>query len=790
MRGEADFHPLKWNSKPRLLEKRNYSFDKSYLGSFKDHVPDYYQSGYQIGGRCSSSKYGAETWSNVLHHIARNPLSLNAFSKGLRESTGKNQAGLYAETFNDLRLNWNVEDKALNKSQFDKITKDQKYYTSYRFPHYVNDSMIFAVKYSINDLTRFVLVNPTGNEKQIFTPGNISEESVSFADNKVFWIETKPDPRWTNRELSHLRIYNIKDDQMFEKVYREKMYAPTLSFDGQYLACVKVDLKNNCSILLLSPKTGEIIKDVPAPDNLFFITPSWAEKENELYAVVLGDKGESLVKFNPFTNKISFLLPFTYNNLVRPIQRGNSVFFNSSQSGVDNIYALDLVENKAFKVTSSRFGTTDPQLSKDAKNMVYGDYTSNGFCIAATSIKMENLTPVIASQSADYKSADKIASQEKGIIDLTQKDSIHYRSERYSKFANLFYFHSWAPFHIDPENEDLRPGVSLLSQNKLSTAVTQLGYDYSTINKTGKWFAKFDYTGLYPVLGFETDYGDGKSQYYQITEHTNQQGQIIRIDTSLVGFTYKQLNINGSLKIPFNLTHGKMYRFIQPEFQIAYTNILLGSSVPAGIFHGTIIPLTYRLYANNYLALGARDIQPQFGQEINLVYRSTPFGDHDYGNIWSGEGTLYLPGFAKHHGFRFYGGYQQKSSSHSSFTDLINYPRGYQSLMNTELFTIRSDYVMPLFYPDWSLGKFSYFKRVSLRMFYDYGNAVIPIIQQNTKIQQGFSSVGGELSIDCHFLRFIVPSTIGIRESYLIESKSNATEVLFTVNFNQFRTSK
>ncbi len=190
------------------------------------------------------------------------------------------------------------------------------------------------------------------------------------------------------------------------------------------------------------------------------------------------------------------------------------------------------------------------------------------------------------------------------------------------------------------------------------------------------------------------------------------------------------------------------------------------------------------------MALSTRDIQPAFGEVIDLVYRYTPLGDHNYGTIWSAEGILFLPGLTKHHGLRFYGGFQEKSSANSLYSDIINYPRGYQNLMNSELLTLKSDYVLPLFYPDWSLGKLSYFKRVSLRIFYDYGRALIPINQQNTKLQLGFSSMGGELMIDCHFLRFIVPATIGVRQSYLIENKSSNTEVLFTVNFNQFRTPK
>ena len=776
--------------KAQVLEKGIYRYDKAYLGSYRDYVPDHYQMGYQMVAGVRS-KYGAKTWSDVLHQVARNPLGINSFAKGLKKNTGKNHNGIYNEIFNDLKLKWKHEDHITSKSGRERITLNQNSYTSYRWPYFINDSTIFAVKYSMDDVTRFVLIHPDGTESKIFTPGRVSEESVSAANNKIFWIERKPDKRWANRELSLLRILDLKDGKLFERVFKEKIYTTSLSSDKQFLSSVKIDNENNCAVLLLSPETGRIIKDTPVPDNLLFITPAWAEKENEIYAVALGSKGKSIVKFNPFTTTIEYLLPFTANNLVRPVQRGKYLYFNSSQSGTDNVHAIDLDENKAFRVTTARFGTSDPQLSEDGKSLLYSDYTANGFSIARMSILEEYLITADPSKTSSNEVADKIASQERGVPEMEQIDSTAYQSKPYSKIANLFNFHSWAPVYVDADNEEVRPGISLLSQNKLSTAVTQLGYDYSTINKTGKWFLKFDYSGFYPVVGFDIDYGKGKSQYYSITQHRNQQGQITGTDTSLVDFSFTQLNMNGTVKIPFNLSHGKMLRLVQPEFQIGYTNINLGTSVPEDIFHGTFIPLTYRVFATNYQILSTRDLQPRFGQTLNLLYRHSPFGNisdkTDYGNIWSGEVNLYLPGLVKHHGIRIYGGYQQKSPATRSFSDLIDYPRGYKSIMNNELLTFRTDYVMPLFYPDWSLGKLSYVKRISLRTFYDYGRIRIPANQNSTTFLLDRSSIGGEVMIDLHFLRFIVPSTIGIRQSYLLESKSSNLEVIFSINFNEFK---
>ena len=770
----------------QVLEKGTYSYDKSYLGSYKDFVPDYYQLGYQMvtGARV---KYGADIWGKVLHNVARNPLSVTPFSRGLKKNTGKNQKGLYTEIFNNLKENWIKEDNNLYKNTFNRITEKSKNYTDYSFPFYVNDSTFFAIKNSIDDQQRFVLITRNGKEKRIFTPGNILEKSLSVADNRIFWIENKPDPRWANQEFSLLRILNLNNGKLFEKRFKEKLFAPKLSFDGQYLACVKVDEKNNCSILLISPANGKFIKETPTPQNLFFITPVWSEKENVMYSVVLGKDGKSLVKFNPFSNEMNYLLPYSYNDLKDPVQKGNFVFFNSSQSGIDNVYAFDILKNKTFQVTSSRFGTQSPQLSAEGKKMVYCDYTAYGFSLVEISTEKVKKIEIDSSLIYENKLAREISEQENNIIPRV-KDSLLYNSKKYSKIGHLFNIHSWAPFRIDTENEEIRPGFSVLSQNMLSTAITQVGYDYSTINNTGRWFAKFDYLGLLPDLSFNVDYGRGKSHYYQVTQYKDQQGRIIRIDTTLVGFSYKELNLNADVKIPLNLTHGKYIRILQPEFQAGFTNISLDRSVPRSIIHGTIIPLTYRLYASNYLTSGIRDLQPRFGQIMDLMYRNTPFGDNNYGSISSAEGTLFFPGLFKHHGIRIYGGYQVKNSNFSSFSDLINYPRGYQSIINDKLFSLRSDYILPLFYPDWSLGKLTYIKRISLRAFFDHGEAVIPANNREIMLFNSFNSLGTELTINCHFLRFIVPSTIGLRQSYLLESRKNIFEFLFSLNFNGFRT--
>jgi len=114
------------------------------------------------------------------------------------------------------------------------------------------------------------------------------------------------------------------------------------------------------------------------------------------------------------------------------------------------------------------------------------------------------------------------------------------------------------------------------------------------------------------------------------------------------------------------------------------------------------------------------------------------------------------------------------------------YPRGYKSFTNRQLFTLRTDYTLPLLYPDWNLGRWIYLKRINLRGFYDYGWTEALASQNNQRINYNFSfkSYGAEVTTNCHFLRFKAPANLGVRYSYMPDLNDYRLDVLFSVNFS------
>ena len=144
---------------------------------------------------------GEMSGAKVLHHIARNPLGLNSLSKGLLLATGKNQDEHYLDIMDKLKnthpFKFDIQDDTVNVDK--QLVKPSSCYTSYRYPYFIGDSSFVALKSSLQDIPCFVLVDRNQQEQVLFVPGTILDESVSFSNGKLVWIETKPDLRWTQQ---------------------------------------------------------------------------------------------------------------------------------------------------------------------------------------------------------------------------------------------------------------------------------------------------------------------------------------------------------------------------------------------------------------------------------------------------------------------------------------------------------------------------------------------------------------------------------------------------------------
>ena len=294
------------------------------------------------------------------------------------------------------------------------------------------------------------------------------------------------------------------------------------------------------------------------------------------------------------------------------------------------------------------------------------------------------------------------------------------------------------------------------------------GWVYNVNEQTGKFYTSLSYRGWYPEIDFLFDIGN-RSAYAQY------QGS-----SETFRFTWQETNFTTTISIPFNFSHGRFSRSLQPSIGSTITGIQHNSSTPEKFTKGMIQTMDYRITSSQYLHSNQKDVYPRLGQSIDVTYRNTPFGGNDMGSIFGASANLYFPGIIRHQGIWLYCGYQHHTEKYLpayTFSDIISYPRGYTGSYDRELFSVKFNYKLPLLYPDLSVGSVLYLKRIKLNLYYDWANG------KNPGYINEYQSAGGELTVDFHLLRFVLPIEMGVRSIYYPSTGGFGFEFLYSISY-------
>jgi hypothetical protein len=773
--------------KAQVVNKGVFSFEKAYLGSYKDYVPDHYKLGYFLVGE-SRAKFGNNMWSKAIETLARKPFSINPVEKVVKQSTGLNQRDLYASIFNGLQDEWLREDHSYIPGNYNAVTAPLTEYTNYRYNHFLKTGEMISLKSGFEQIPAFIRIDEKGNEKVITIPGQIFEESVSYRNNLITWSEFVPDPRWEHSGKSILRIYDIEKRELRSITPEFKCFAPSISPDEHNVAVVEADFSNHYYLSVYDVRSGALISRFKTSENNYFFNPVWKDNSS-LYAVVLNREGKKIAMINPFNHEIIILITQDLGEIKHLYPQGDKLFFISSYAGKNELYSLTIGDGSLRREVTARFGIESPAFSEDGKSLLVSDYTADGYRLIRIYRDKLHGEPIFSIQKANYVLAESLAKQERGVVDFTPDDSTRYISKPYRK--GLLNFHSWEPFTFDINTYEFQPGISFLSQNLLGTNVTSLGYKWNLTENAGQTFVNYEYRGLYPVFSVELTNGKRAGKYSIINVYHNQAGAEIRRDTVTTRYSWDQTTFSLDMRMPLNLTRGRYYRMLQPELKYGIIWNGYNKSTPEKIELGNLNTMVFRLYYHQLLRQSLKDIQPGWGFVVDGTYRYTPGGDYDLGLLKSLQLVNYWPGFMKNHGFSTYAGFQMRQGVKDkySFGDVISMPRGTQRIDNNKLFRSSVAYSMPLMYPDWNLGKLVYLKRIKATLFYDFA------WMERNRIQNGnitgtftekISSVGLDLSGDANFMRFYAPANVGLRTIYLPQTGKFVFGFLYSVDFTSF----
>ena len=745
-----------------------YGYDKMIGESYKDFTPNYYVFGYLMMNhlRNLDSTAWKNTFRDILYRIPVNPVN-----RGLKRETELTKKKLYDSTFAFMERNWKETDRhgfteypALNV----KMSRD---YVNHYSPFRAGEGSIISLRTSLSDPSRFVMTDEkSGKEHVLTTTGYIYPYIFSFADSTLVWSEIIPDIRWDNRDYSVIRKMDLRDGAVNQITFRTRYEAPVLSPDGRTIVAVSSTPDLRCSLVFLDATTGEVLMDVIPPGNLILQRPAWSSDGRAVTVVTLSDEGEGIMTYRPTGKRWTLNMTEGATDIIQAELFNDTLFYLAQGDGSDNIYRIT-DDTVITRVTRSRYGISGFSISGD--EIMFSDYTADGFAISAERTSADCGRP----SGSMFGVIPEVAPLPSGSATNDQHDYIVPESTPYRKFPHLFNFHSWLPFYADIDElmtdpTTISPGVTLMSQNLLSTLVTTAGYEYyqgSHYLHTGiKW------KGWHPVIEADLRYGG---------EQTVSKDTVSRPDpASIIG----DLSLNVSIYDQLWFAQGKFRQLLIPGFYFSFNNRYTYIPEEKG-YDKNLIFLTGRLYFSNTFRMAYRDINPRWGQVIDLRYTGAPWDADLYGARKYARGILFFPGVAHNHSLAIRAGYEDQTPIKKLIlNNTISRPRGYDnSLISEKLVSVSADYTMPLFYPDLAAGSLLYLKRIRGSLFYDrmkgWGIHDYSAHEYATHAVS-FSSMGAELLADFFLLRIPFEISAGASAGYTPDEDRFFVRGVFSVN--------
>ncbi len=758
-----------------------YSFDKWFLGSYKDYTGSKYALGYDMTAY-ARHEYGNDIWDKVTTRYIKRFLNIPPFTKALKHHTGIGKDELFHKTFSFLRKDWERQDNAYFQSNFrpqyllDEFTD----YTAYKYPVAINESQVIALKSSLKDINSLVMLSP-GKKERLTWVGSINSKLI-LNNRRIYWTEYVSGLRWSHENHSVLKYYDLATRKTVTVTPGKRYQAPAIDPKGNIAAVSEFAENGDNRIILIDIEKGKEMQSFSSPGNAFAKDMTFSDN-GQVYAVLVGDNGITIQWVDIASGIWSKTLDETWANINDISWNNGKLYFESGLDGTNNIYELDTASGQAYKITTARFGAFTPTLSNHDK-LYFADFQNGGYRPATAELSTLTRDKANFKETYRFALAESISEKEAFNADTVQLKEVEFKPKRYSKLLHVPRIHSWSPVYFDVSDiismdvDDfstiVKPGVMVLSQNVLNTAIGQAGYYYRNGSHYGK--LDFTYTGFYPVIDLEMTYGGDAFDAGWVTDEEKKRESLMSRYTDRTLF-----EAEAKVYIPFNLTRNHYIRGIQPMLTYYFTNNRLQQHASKDYNYFQYLMPELRFYS--YRRMATRDILPRLGYQFRLQGVTPLNGGDLYGQLYAARLTTYLPGLFANNSLMIRLGYQYQHMDKKLMfvpVKIIDAPRGYSySTATHQLFDLKADYAFAFAHPDWSLGSVAYVKRLRSNLFFDLAaNQRVEKDKWTTR-----SSAGVDLLLDWNVLQIEFPLTTGVRMIKPFEKNGISAEFLFSIAF-------
>ena len=749
-------------------DRRN--IDRWFCGSYRDHIPDHYELGYQI---CSYAweRYGENIWDKVAWYGSRNPYVLFTTSVSLRKFYGTNVSRLFRETFDELGRFWDSLPKE-DDSARPLVGLPERNYTTYQWPLALGDTAVVALKTDLDRVSRFVRIDRRTGEERTIAPTGLVSTRPTLCDGRLWWTEYRRSTLFEQRVNSQLCWMNLADGRPRTAGGERRVLYPTSTPDE--LGWVEYNPDGRYTVVVRRNGAGE--QRFAAPDGKELHGLAWDDLTRVWYVLVTDDSGMWIGRID--AEGLHAVTEGAYITLSDLRAGGGRLYYGSIASGKDEAHCYDLTGHREYRITTSAYGSFDP--APAGGDVLVTTYDRLGYRVAEQPSDSA-LIPVAASRLPENRVNPPRRRWEVVNLDtvrFTRADSLaqsaDFRSKRYRKLPNLVNVHSWMPVAFNPfalvdeQTIDLNAGVTVISQNLLSNTEAYASYGWnrhegSLVNLGVRYF------GLGVRFELDASYG-GNQLFYSLGQYNAQTGKY-EYQSRPAPDKYYSVGLTATLPLYFQ--RGYHTRQFSVSAGWNYSNGMVADlgkiewGVNGGItnirhigFRKGLHQVAFGVGFSDQVRMAHRDIAPRWGYTLSTNYTFNPVNSN-FSDLISFYGQAYLPGVAPHNSLSVAATYQTSVGGYKfptgyaplSYKSTRLIPRGFSSadIASNNYTALEANYQLPVWYPEGGIGSVLYFKRIRLNIGGDYACFRIP--GATGMMWYDIWSAGGDLIFDFNLFR-------------------------------------
>ena len=735
-----------------LFAEKKYSYMKARNGSFRSMLPNQYPLGYAMLQQVRN-QYGPETWEKVLKKSGyRTPFY--PFSAALKRQTKLSTKKLYKQTYAQLKNDWEEELKKVDLIPTTAITKvPEKVVTNYEWPHQLNDGSMVYLKNAYNEIR--YLMQETKNvkgdleEKQLEPIGAITETFLSVNNNRGAWTEMTTDIRWQNRNYSDIITYDFNTHIRKKITNKTKYFSPEFSAAGDKLIAVKADEQLKNQLVFIDSQTGKETGSIENPENLFLCYPHWTRDDQCIVYIAKKQAQVAIVKYDLNSKTEVELTPWSHHVIGALYITKNQVYYNASYSGINNIYAAPLDGSKEIKqITSVKISAETPSLSTDGTTLFMSEFDVMGFKITSQQIHLENSKSIVIKEPQDmelYKI--KTTAHEKNILDHIPAQ--HYIKRNYKGIIRDPKLHSWGPTAFSIVGSGVSAQAMLQVDNVLNDFSLSVAGGYNSNENAWNSSVKLNYARWFIPFYLQ----EVRNQRHWKDGETNSRA-----------VEYRETIIGGGIGLPLSWIRGPWGTRL--KLKTGLDQIITDHYLNNDFSGVNFTSFSSSLEFSNLLQKARQHVLPRFGQTLSISYNKSIFSN--VASRFSISGTIYFPGIGINHSLSVTAAYKKEPGTNQyDYADFFEHVRGFIPVFFDEETVVRTNYQLPLVYPDAGFGGIIYLQRIRLNLFMDNGwmkhsktTVINPML-----IEQ---SAGSEVLFDIKIAN-VLPLTIGVRYAAILK---------------------